>query len=115
MESLRYNNYPVAKAGLVASLPGEAFKLRLVSQNRTNGMVPVDFEGKIFLVDGLIVGGNSGGPVIMPTDFKIWAEKGQLKWLEGTENSVIGVVSQVGPSGLSVVFSSDYVLDLMGV
>jgi hypothetical protein len=73
-----------------------------------------DLLGKYILVDGQIVGGNSGGPVILPADFKIWVENGQLKWLNNAQdNFVIGIVSQSGNAGLSVVFSTDYILDLV--
>jgi len=107
------NYYPVAKGGYISSLPGEELRLRLMCQNRTNAVTDTELKGKIYLVDGFIVGGNSGGPVVIPNDLKIWVENGQLKWLGNPIDQTIGVVSQVGPHGLTVVFSSDFILELI--
>lgn len=104
------NNYPLAKTGYLASLPGEEFEIQLVPP--TN-----HFSGKVYLVDGLIVGGNSGGPVILPSTLKFLSRKdGQLSWLTNpTENYVIGLVSQTVQGGLSLVYSSDYIRDAIEI
>ena len=64
------NNYPVAKSGYLASVPGDEIALNISARNRSNRIANVRIEGKLLLIDGLIVGGNSGGPVILPYETK---------------------------------------------
>lgn len=111
------NNYPIAKSGYLASLPGEELIIDFPATNRKKEVVSARVEGKLLLVDGLIVGGNSGGPVILPYGIKtrVNPETGQFEYLkEPIKNLVIGIVSSVlGPSGLSIAFSSDYIGELI--
>lgn len=111
------NNYPVAKAGYLASFPGEDLAFDLPAKDRQNNRVITRLQGKILLIDGLIVGGNSGGPVILPSGIKIRLnpETGAFEYTkESIKNFVIGIVSgTLGPSGLSIAFSSDYIDELI--
>lgn len=112
--SLR-NNYPIAKSGYLASLPGTELVVETNSKNRKQENVKTKIEGKIILLDGLIVGGNSGSPVIVPAEIKsrVDPQTGSLQWTkEPTKNLVIGIVSSAWP-GLAVVYSSDYILELI--
>lgn len=111
------NDYPIAKSGYLASLPGQEFVVNSRCENRKKQIVSVRITGKILVIDGLIVGGNSGGPVIMPIETKISRDPktNQLQFASmATKNFVIGIVSSIlGPSGLSIAYSSDYVIDLI--
>lgn len=109
------NNYPIAKSGYVASLPGTELLIETNLQNRKQESVKTKVEGKIILLDGLIVGGNSGSPVVVPAEIKsrVNPQTGSLQWTkEPTKNLVIGIVSSSWP-GLAVVYSSDYILELI--
>jgi S1-C subfamily serine protease len=111
------NNYPIAKSGYLASVPGEEFIVNFPVMNRNRQIVTTRIEGKILAVDGLIVGGNSGGPVVLPIETKVRRDpkSNQLQFAtEATKNYVIGIVSGVlGSSGVSIVYSSDYVRELI--
>jgi S1-C subfamily serine protease len=111
------NNYPIAKSGYLASLPGEEFVVNFPCENRNKERVNARIEGKILAVDGLIVGGNSGGPVVLPSETKIRHDPktNQVQFTsEQIKNYVIGIVSSIlGPSGVNIVYSSDYIQDLI--
>lgn len=111
------NNYPIVKSGYVASLPGEEFSIDVPVINRRGDRVIARVQGKILLVDGLLVPGNSGGPVILASELKVRRDPktNQLQFATTqTKNYVIGIVSSgLGPSGLTVVYSSDYIQDLV--
>ena len=75
-------------------------------------------RGKLLLVDGLIVPGNSGGPVLLPAgeSFGHDSTTGQFQIRMTKSNRIIGIVSgTLGPSGLSVAYSSDYADELVEV
>ena len=113
----RRNHFPIAKAGYLASLPGEEFQLQVNAINRNGQPSPAQFDGKIYLVDGLIVPGNSGGPVVKPSEIQIRLNPQSHNFeysSKPTENRIVGIVSQTATAaGLSVVYSSDYFLDLI--
>jgi hypothetical protein len=53
-------------------------------------------EGRLLVVDGLIVPGNSGGPIVIPSELKLRRdpETNQLQFASAqTRNYVIGIVS----------------------
>ena len=111
------NDYPIAKVGYLASIPGQEVSIPFPCQNRAGISQSVTAKGKFLIVDGLIVPGNSGGPVVLVGGYR-WGRNPQTNALgvssEPVRNFVIGVVSAtLGPSGLSVAVSSDYLLDLM--
>jgi len=114
------NSVPIAKAGYVSSLPGETFHISLLVTNRQSLAIANDFEAKVYVVDGLLVHGNSGGPIIMPSEnlFRHNPTTGALEFTDKeTLNKVIGIMSMtlgnINDTGLSVVYSSDYILDLI--
>jgi len=112
--SLR-DNYPFAKFGYVASLPGTQLVIEATWQNRKKEIIKTNAEGKIILLDGLIVVGNSGSPVVLPAEMKsrVNAETNSLEWTP-IKNQVIGIVSGGwSMAGLTVVYSSDYILELI--
>jgi len=110
-------NYPIAKGGYIASVPGQEFRIDVPTLNRQGQQVKATIQGKIVIVDGLIVPGNSGGPVIIPAETKVRVnpESKQFQYSSmPTQNLVIGIVSTgLGTSGLTAVVSSDYILDLI--
>jgi len=110
-------SYPIAKAGYLAAPPGEPFALQVPTTRRNGVRAAVSLDAKMLIVDGLIVPGNSGGPVILPSELKIRRDP-QTKQIQfgtsQTQNFVIGVVSMgIADSGLTICFSSDYVLELV--
>jgi hypothetical protein len=111
------NHYPIAKAGYLATFPGDEFEYLITVSNRQNIAVAVAPAGKIYLVDGLIVGGNSGGPVILPSETRVRTNPETWRFeftTRPTENDIIGIVSQSAPQlGLAIVYSSDYIRDLI--
>jgi hypothetical protein len=111
------NNYPIAKSSYLASLPGTELIVEILSPNRKKEMIKTNAEGKILLLDGLIVGGNSGSPVVLPAEIKsrVNPQTKGLEWTkEPTQNLVIGIVSSGWSSaGLTIAYSSDYILELI--
>lgn len=110
------NDYPMAKMGYLASRPGEEISIPTHVLDRTGANVPVVIEGKFLVVDGLIVPGNSGGPVVLVGGARVSQDTKTNQLLFSTkplENDVMGVVSCALGGGLTVVVSSDYVFDLL--
>ena len=112
--SLR-SNYPIAKFGYIASIPGNEFSINTTAPDRTGVKKEVNITGKLLIIDGLIVPGNSGGPVILPSIIKNRINPETKKWeylTKPTENLVIGVLSgNFGKSGLSIVYCADYIVE----
>jgi hypothetical protein len=112
--SLR-SSYPIAKFGYMSSIPGEEFSIKLKATDRKGVPKEVKLEGKLLIIDGLIVGGNSGGPVILPSVIKTRINPETQHWERSTkpsENLVIGVLAGgFEQSGLSYVYSSDYIIE----
>jgi hypothetical protein len=110
-------SYPIAKAGYLSTLPGEEFAIDVPCLSRNGTHSSTRLEGKLILVDGLIVPGNSGGPVVLPSELKVRLDPVTKQFQFGSEqtrNFVIGVVSMaIGSSGLTLVYGCDYVLDLI--
>lgn len=101
-------SYPIAKSGYLSSNPGETLRLKLPFKNRAGDLRVPEFNGKLLIVDGLIVPGNSGGPVVLPSELKVrrhpttnileFSDKQQL-------NKCIGIVSfGIQQSGLTIVY-----------
>lgn len=111
------NSFPVAKSGYLSSVPGDQLSIDFPAVRRNGSKTVAHIVGKVFLVDGLIVPGNSGGPVILPSVIKSrYNPKSHVyERLSGpTANLVIGILSaDLGGSGLSVVWSTDYVTALV--
>lgn len=86
------------------------------AQNRAGTTVSTVLDGKFLIVDGLIVPGNSGGPVLLAGGIRVArdAKTNQLEFSSiPVKNLVIGIVSLGLRGGLTAVVSSDYVLDLL--
>lgn len=111
------NHYPIAKSGYFSSFPGSEMIVKMNLKNRKNENKSVDVDGKLLLIDGLIVGGNSGSPVVLPSEVKtrINSKTKQLEHTEKeTENSIVGIVSSGwSMAGLTVAYSSDYIIELI--
>lgn len=114
--SLR-DNYPVAKAGYLSSVPGVEFAVEVPLRNRRRERVTARLEGKILLLDGVVVGGNSGGPVVLPVGPEAGhspPSRHQPRATGPNKNLVLGVVSGgISSAGLAMVYSADYILDLL--
>jgi S1-C subfamily serine protease len=113
---LATSNYPIAKSGFIASSLSGNLEIMTSWQNRSMVQVPWKLAAKFYLVDGLIIGGNSGGPIICPKDFYYKVdEKDQLKSVNyKVANLIIGIVSfgWLG-TGLTVIYPCDYILELI--
>lgn len=110
------NNYPIAKIGYLASTPGEDVSVPINAKNRAGTLVSTSIDGKFLVVDGLIVPGNSGGPVVLAGGTRIRRDPttNQLQFSDRSiKNYVAGVVSYALGGGLTVVVSSDYLLELL--
>jgi hypothetical protein len=109
------NNLPIAKFGFIASTPGEIFSIKLPVLNRKGIKELVQLTGKLLIIDGLIVPGNSGGPVILPSIIKTRINPETNEWeymKKPTQNLVVGVLAGgFGSSGLSYSYSSDYIVE----
>ncbi|MDB5091547.1 MAG: hypothetical protein JWR09_5541 [Mucilaginibacter sp.] len=100
---------PIIKSAIISS-PLTTIDIIITIENRNHQAVMNSLYGKIILIDGYIVGGNSGGPVFTPRDKIISDPKVNL----GQVNYVIGIVSSVyNNTGVSVLYSSDYIKDLI--
>lgn len=110
-------NYPIAKFGFIAATPGDEFSININDTNRSGKRSLVRLEGKLLIIDGLIVPGNSGGPVLLPSLIKTRINPVTGKWEHWTkpsDNQVIGILSgNFGRSGLSFSFSSDYIVEVI--
>lgn len=113
---LASSNYPIAKSGLIASSLSGNLEIMTSWKNRSSVQVTKTLDTKFFLVDGLIIGGNSGGPIICPRDFyyKI-DDKHELQSVNyKIANLIIGIVSFGWPdTGLTVIYPCDYILELI--
>lgn len=109
------SNYPVAKAAFIASSLTGNLEITTNWKNRLGIQVPKKLSAKFFVVDGLIIGGNSGGPIISPRDFYYKVNNNQLQSLMyKSENNIIGIVSFGWEgTGLTVIYPCDYILDLI--
>ena len=119
ISSLR-NGYPIAKIGYLASTPGEEVSIPITTMNRAGVPAKVTLDGKFLVVDGLIINGNSGGPVVL-----VGGGRMRLVEIEHTgqyqrqflnapiKNYVTGVVSYGLGGGLTAVVSADYLLELL--
>ncbi len=115
IRSLR-NSYPIAKIGYLASSPGEEVSIPIRLQNRAGAQVDVTIEGKFLVVDGLIVPGNSGGPVVLAGGTRVRHDPvtNQIQFSDqSVQNYVAGVVSYGLGGGLTLVIGSDYVAELL--
>lgn len=111
-------SYPIAKAGYLAAMPGENFSIDFPTTRRNGTTESISLDAKIIIVDGLIVPGNSGGPLVLPSELKVRRNPKTKEVEFGSRqlpNFILGVVSAgLGNSGLTICYSSDYVLEIIG-
>ncbi|WP_395048187.1 serine protease [Flavobacterium sp.] len=113
---LSTSNYPIAKSNFIASSLSGNLEIMTSWKNRSSVQVSKTLTKKFYLVDGLIVGGNSGGPIISPKDFYYKVnEKHELQSVNyKVANLIIGIVSFGWPgTGLTVIYPCDYILELL--
>ncbi|WP_353722344.1 hypothetical protein [Dyadobacter sp. 676] len=112
---LETSNYPIAKAGFIASSLSGNIEIATSIKNRLGVNIVKKLSTKFFLVDGLIIGGNSGGPIICPKDFYQSVDKNeQLVINYRVANLIIGIVSFGWPNtGLTVIYPCDFILELI--
>lgn len=108
-------NRPIVKAGYLAATPGEELSFSSQWKKCDGKTGSVTIRGKLFLVDGLIVPGNSGGPVVLPRGTKFGAdEMGRSLEVVNAKSDIIGIVSNGwSNAGLTIVYSSDYINELI--
>jgi hypothetical protein len=108
-------NEPIAKSGYLASSIAGNLKIKVTAINRQKKIINTSFDGSFILVDGLIIHGKSGGPVVNPKEVKFKVVNGQMVYTkEPIPNLIIGIVSQGWENtGLTVVYSADNILDII--
>jgi hypothetical protein len=109
-------NFPVAKVGHLAAPAGEELAIRTHLETKEKKIVPLIFRGKLLLIDGLIVPGNSGGPVVLPGAgaMGVDPESGRLKVKSAGSSLIIGIVStKTSDDGLVIAFATDYIRNLI--
>lgn len=108
-------NEPIGKSGYIASSLSGKLEVNLLLEDKFKRQIPTRAVGSFFLVDGLIIGGNSGGPIVIPKEVKTRLKDGQMEHTAGIlPNLIIGIVSMVmSGTGIAIVYSSDNILDLI--
>jgi len=107
-------NEPLVKAGFISSSIDGDLIIEQTWVNRKNQKIKILSEGKIFIVDGLIIPGNSGGPVLLSREVKWFYIGGELVHYNDMNNAYIGIVSNITPNtGLTVIFSSDNIMEVI--
>jgi S1-C subfamily serine protease len=110
--------YPIAKVGYLATQPGPSLTFDVRGENRLRKPATLKLTGTLLLVDGLVLPGNSGGPVIVPTDLK-FRRNPTTNALEVAnlrmKNLVVGIVSfgLNESSGLTLIYGADYIVELV--
>lgn len=111
-----YNsNQPIVKSGSISSSLDGQLVLEENWQTKDGTTKKVFLNAKVFLVDGAVVPGNSGGPVVTSKELTWRYINGQgARWFNYLSNVILGIVSHtLGNSNISVIYSSDYVLDIL--
>lgn len=112
------DSYPICKFGHIAAFPGEELEFNISKKDKDGKVIgPAKIKGKFLLVDDLMVGGNSGGPLVLPRGTKVIAQGDNSTFtFVTTKNKVLGIVSSRFPgANLSIIMSSDYILDLIEI
>lgn len=108
------SNEPIVKTGYLASSFSGELNMKEQWTNRSNKKIFANNLSKYFLVDGLIIPGNSGGPVMSPI-LSIFYEHGNVMFQDPPrQNMILGIVSYIKPgTGICTVYASDYILELI--
>jgi S1-C subfamily serine protease len=117
------NYYPIIISGHVSTLPGEVIKLKNQMKNRLGKIFKYEIEGKLLLIDGMLIFGNSGGPVFAPVGININPlSSGGIRYKPIPHNYIIGIMSSsmifhqgqyIYSANLNFVYSSDYIIELI--
>lgn len=108
-------NAPIIKSGYISSSLSGNLAINTSLITRANKKVNTIIEGKYFLVDGLIIGGNSGGPIVHPNERKYKVVDGRFQYTNiEIPNLIFGIVSSsLGNTGISVIFSCDHIIEVL--
>jgi S1-C subfamily serine protease len=109
------SNLPIAKSGWISSnLDGDVV-LQTRWQKRDSTFCAPLLKGKIFLIDGSIIPGNSGGPVLLARDLGHYSGNFLANNdYEPPKNVVLGIVSSgFGSTGINIIYSTDYILEII--
>jgi hypothetical protein len=102
-------NDPVVQKGHLASIPGSQMDLFVRTGRQSGEIIEGRLRGaKMYLVagfGGLLPSGLSGGPVFV-------ARAAESK-KEGLQDRVIGITAPSAAANMTIVFSSDYIVDLV--
>lgn len=106
---------PIVKSGYISSALSGDLIINSDWINRAKKKIKTSAEGKFFLVDGLIIGGNSGGPIVHPKERKFKVENKQIQYTQGEiPNLIFGIVSfGLGNTGISVIYSCDHIIEVL--
>ena len=111
------NNYPIAKSGYIASKTGEEITVKVHYKDERGTLVSHELKGKLILLDGTFVEGNSGGPIFIPRGRRerTMADTAKVELsTTSAPNLIIGIQSQsLTKAGLSFAFSSEYIIELI--
>lgn len=101
---------PIVKSAIISSPLTETIDINMAMEDRKHKTTLNNLHGKLILIDGYIVGGNSGGPVFTPR----YISATDAKTKSGQFNYIIGIVSSVyNNTGVSLIYSADYIKDLI--
>lgn len=112
-------NHPIAKAGHLAATAGEELALNTYwpTPRRKRKDAEITIRGKLLLIDGLIVGGNSGGPVILPGGGGLFGrdpKTGETVMQSHGPTKILGIVSAGWTTaGLSYAYATDYIKEVI--
>ena len=108
------SNEPIVKTGYIASSFSGDLGMKEKWENKFKKSVAAVNNTKYFLVDGLIIPGNSGGPVLSPI-INTFYENGQIYYQDPPiQNRILGIVSYIKPNtGICTVYAADYILELI--
>lgn len=108
------SNQPIAKAGYIASSINGLLKIKTSFTDRKGRNQIILPEGKYFLVDGLIIRGNSGGPIVSPQGQMIKVLDDQIQYTQTIPNLFLGIVSfSLGNTGICVIYSCDNIREII--
>lgn len=109
-------NLPIAKAAYISSALDDSLNLKVWVTRKDSSWCRATIGGRIFLVDGNIIIGNSGGPIVTGKQPTYAAAGGYLVTESYREkgNVVIGIVSQgMGNTGINIIYGCDYIFELL--
>ncbi len=111
------NHYPLAKSGYISSKIGEELEVIARYEQEDGQVYEHKLVGKLILLDGTLVNGNSGGPIILPRGKReiTIKDSNQIKFnTQSIPNFIIAIQSQSFlKAGISIAFSAEYIRELI--